>query len=146
MKCENHTGRALASQTFELTLDSFPYDKIEIPMAPVTSLTSIKYKDSDNVETTLASSEYIFYDSEPAVIIPAYGKSFPSYIPYPIGSVKIRYVAGYTTNIPEPIKQAMLLLIGHLFENREAINIGNIVNKLPHGFEALLWDYIVWWL
>jgi len=145
--CENFTGRALASQTFELIMDSFP-SVIELPMPPVTSLIAtdcgIKYKDSDGVETTLASTEYIFYDSEPAVIVNAYGKSWPTFIPYPIGAVKVRYVAGYTTNIPEPIKQAIMLLVGHLYENREAINIGNIINEVPFGVTTLLFPYRIW--
>lgn len=40
--------------------------------------------------------------------------------------------------IPEEFKAAMLLMIGHLYVNREAINIGNIVNELPLGWEDLL--------
>lgn len=147
---ENFTNRALASATFELIMDKFPC-KIELPMAPVESVTSIKYKDSDNVETTWASSEYIFYNSEPAVVIPAYSKSFPSFNPYPIGAVKIRFVAGYKTTgtdpnllIPEAIKQAMLLTIGSLYENREDIIVGTIVAKLPLSAQALLYPYRIW--
>lgn len=43
--------------------------------------------------------------------------------------------------IPDDVKSAILLLMGHLFENREAINVGNIVTKLPLGYEDLLWPY-----
>jgi uncharacterized phiE125 gp8 family phage protein len=145
IKCENLTGRSLAPQTFELILDNFPYEKIEIPMPPVTTLSSIKYKDSDGIETEWTSSEYIFYDSEPAVIVPAYGYSWPSFTPYPMGAVKVRYVAGHTAaNIPVPVKQAILLLIGHLFENREAVISGNELKEIPLGINSLLFDYKIW--
>jgi uncharacterized phage protein (predicted DNA packaging) len=36
-------------------------------------------------------------------------------------------------------KQAMLLLIGHWYEHRESVNIGNITSNIPMGAEMLLW-------
>jgi uncharacterized phage protein (predicted DNA packaging) len=36
-------------------------------------------------------------------------------------------------------KQAMLLLIGHWYEHREDVNIGNITTRIPMSAEALLW-------
>ena len=149
-QAENFTGRSLASATFELVMDSFPY-QIELPMPPVESITSIKYKDSDGIETTWSSSEYIFYNSEPAIITLAYGKSYPTFTPYPIGAIKIRFVAGYRAasedpnlHIPEAIKQALLLIIGTLYENRENIIIGQTIAKIPLSAEALLYPYRVW--
>ena len=149
--CEAITNRALASATFELVIDDFSKDKIVLPMAPVESITSIKYRDCNSIDTTLASTEYIFYNSEPAVIIPDYGISFPSFTPYPTGAIKIRFVAGYKTTgtdasllIPEAIKQAILLLIGHFYENREEYVIGQTISKIPLAAEALLYPYRIW--
>ena len=148
-QAENFTGRSLASATFELVMDSFPY-QIELPMPPVESITSIKYKDSDGIETTWSSSEYIFYNSEPAIITLAYGKSYPTFTPYPIGAVKIRYVAGYETGatdpnflIPEEYKQAMLLLIGHLYEHREEVT-DEVLKNIPDGVQSLLFPSKIW--
>jgi len=46
---EHYTGRALAQQTLEVALDSFPNgDTIDLPRPPVASVTSIKYDDSDH--------------------------------------------------------------------------------------------------
>lgn len=151
---ENYAGRALASQTLELVLDNFPCcyvdnspcGYIELPMPPVTSVTSVKYKNSDGIEATWDTAEYIFYDKEPAIITLAFNKSWPSFTPYPAGAVKVRYVAGYTTNIPEPIRQAMLLLIATLYENREDIIVGQPAVKLPFGVQALLYPYKIFTL
>jgi len=150
---ENFTHRAIASQTLEYIIDDFPEEVITLPMPPVESITSIKYKNSEGVETEWDNTKYIkFLDSEPAKIVPAYGESFPSFIPYPIGAVKIRYVAGYKTGgtdpniiIPEAIKQALLLLIGHYFENREILlERGHIPKTIPFSAEALLYSYKIW--
>lgn len=153
--CENYTQRALASTVFELNIDRFD-DKIVLPMPPVEKIESIKYKNSDGVEAELESSDYIFYNSEPAIIIPAFGKEFPTFEPYPVGAVKIRYTAGYKTSsddknliLPEPIRQAELLLIGHYYENREATTTGTItssINEIPLGIQSLLYPYRIFWL
>ena len=40
--------------------------------------------------------------------------------------------------IDDDITTAMLLLIGHWYENRENELLGTISKTLPHGFEALM--------
>jgi hypothetical protein len=39
--------------------------------------------------------------------------------------------------VPAALRQAILLAVGHLYENREAVNIGNITTLLPLAFDAL---------
>jgi uncharacterized phiE125 gp8 family phage protein len=147
---ENFTGRVLASATFELIMDIFPSDKIKLPMPPVKSVTSIKYTDSDGLEVEWDDENYIFYNSEPAIIVPAYGISWPSFTPFPVGAVKIRYIAGYEASltdasliIPEPIRQAILLLIGHLYEHREEVS-EEVLKNIPMGIQSLLYPYKIW--
>lgn len=41
----------------------------------------------------------------------------------------------------EDVQLAMLLLVGHWFANREAVNVGNITSQLPLGFDALVSPY-----
>lgn len=43
--------------------------------------------------------------------------------------------------IKDDVKLALMLLVGHWYENREPVNIGNIVSTLPFGFESLLEPY-----
>jgi hypothetical protein len=40
--------------------------------------------------------------------------------------------------VPDDIKQAVLLTIGHFFENRETVVVGTVVYQLPWGTEPLL--------
>jgi hypothetical protein len=44
-------------------------------------------------------------------------------------------------NVPVAIQRGMLMLIGHLYENREAINVANIVTEVPMATEYLLMPY-----
>lgn len=38
------------------------------------------------------------------------------------------------TQVPASIRQWMLLAVGTLYANREAVIVGATVNRLPHGF------------
>jgi uncharacterized phiE125 gp8 family phage protein len=138
---EKRTGRALVTQKIELTLDEWPANEIILPMPPVQSIDSIVYKDKNNIEHVLDSSGYFSdLDSEPARIVP--NESWPSVELYPVGAIKVRYTAGYdTASVPTSLKQAMLLLIGTWYENREAVLVGNTANQIPFTVDALIWPY-----
>lgn len=117
--CELYTRKALAPQTIELYFDYFPTD-IYLPLPPVTSVTSIIYTDYLGVATTITATDYIV-DAINNRIVLAYDKTWPTFTPYATNPIKITYVTGYTSaTIPKAIKQAMLLLIGHWYINREA--------------------------
>lgn len=151
--CEEWTARAFVTQTWELVLDEFPDDEIQIPRPPLQSVESIKYDDGDGVEQTLATTEYtVDTTSQPGWVVPV-TTGWPTSTFEGINSVRIRFVAGYlnadspndlTANIPSSIKAAILLQLGRLYENREDVVVGTTVNRLPIGTtEYLLRPYRV---
>lgn len=144
---ENFTGRALINQTWELTMDTFPEDDIELLPAPLSSITSIIYKDQDGVNTTLSSSTAYEADtySIPGKACLKFGQSWPAARDIQ-NSVTVTFVAGYgaaSSAVPGPIKAAILLLIGNLYENRESVEIGQTPIELPHGVQFLLSPYCI---
>jgi uncharacterized phiE125 gp8 family phage protein len=140
--CEAFQGRAYITQSWELVLDSFPAKPyIDLPLPPLQTVDSIKYSDSAGVETTLAITEYVVNpDSYFGKIVPAYGKSWPSFTPYPAGAVRIQFTCGYgdAVDVPQMVKQAMLLVIGHLFEHRED-SAEKAFATIPMSAKTLLW-------
>lgn len=148
--CEGFQNRAYITQTLELTFDAWPSFPLDVPRPPLASVTSIKYFDTANVEATFAATEYfVDTDSEPGRIVLAYGKSLPTTTLRPANAVKIRYVAGHpaggteqtpepAANVPMKVKQAMLLLIGFWYDNREAVVTGSISKELEFSVHALL--------
>lgn len=121
---------------------------IPLPMRPIQSVTWVKYVDDNGVTQTLTaspvSSIYTTHLSGPRPFIAqAYDASWPSVRNVPDG-ITVRFVAGYGSNpgdIPNPLRAAMLLLIGHQYENREQVVIGTISSELPFGIEALISPY-----
>jgi len=143
---ERRTWRALITQTLELILSDWPgADRIELPRAPLQSITSVKYKDKDGNETTWDSANYLAgTDSVPGVLALAWNASWPSVDLYPVEPIRIRFVAGYglAASVPTSLKQAVLLLVAHWYEQREAG--GDTVSEkagIPFGVEALVRSY-----
>lgn len=143
--CEDFQNRQYITATWELWLDSWPNkDYITIPRPPLQSITSIKHYGTDNTEYTLAAADYFVDEkSEPGRVVLAYGKSWPSTTLRPANGICIEFKAGYgddAADVPKVVKQAMLLIIGHLNENREAVLIdGGAARELPMGAQHLLW-------
>jgi uncharacterized phiE125 gp8 family phage protein len=148
---EAYTGRRFVTQTWDYFLDCFPltewytWGAIEIPNAPLQSVTSVKYVDEAGVEQTIGTSDYVVdAKSDPGRIAPAYGKTWP----WPraqLNAVTIRFVCGYglAPAVPYEISAAILLIIGELFKNREETVAGAILQEVPRGVESLLSPYRV---
>ncbi len=151
---ERLTGRRFVDQDLELMLDSFPSRVIELPVAPFVALNYVKYLDVDGVLQTLYSAEgsptigadLVSIDaySEPARISPAYAETWPTIRGGDFNSVLVGFTAGYGTGgspedlsvVPARLKLWMRARIATLFENREAIIVGNIVNEIPRDQSA----------
>lgn len=141
-------GRALRPQTWEYRLCGFPSCPIELPYPPLIAIASVKYDDNSGVEQTLvAGTDYQVVGAggkDAAHLVPAYGKSWPTARSYP-ESVRIRYSCGYPLAdpdpLPAPLVQAILLMTGNWYQNREAVVTGTIVAPLPFGVDALLANY-----
>ena len=141
--CETATRRAFVTQTLRLTRDTFPTWKecyqFRLPQPPLQSVTNIQYIDSDGDTQTVSASDYVVdATSLPGRIGLADGAEWPTDVIEQIGAVKVNYVAGYglAASVPETIKQAMLLLIGHWFVNREAV--GNVGGSVAMAVDSLL--------
>lgn len=148
-RVENATWRALVTQTLELTLDAWPGgNRLELPRPPLVSVTSVTYTNSDGQATVWSSSLYqVITQGTPGRIVPAYGESWPTATLRAANGIAVRYVAGYgaAAAVPALLKAAILLLVGHLYENREAVIVGAglAATPLPLAVESILSDYLV---
>lgn len=142
---EHETKRALATQTWDLYRDWFSC-QMRLPFGNLQSVASIKYFDTEGVEHAVDPSVYhVVTWEDPGRVVQAYGKSWPSATLRTVGGVVIRFTCGYGTPaaIPAALKQSMLLRIGHWYDNREQIVVGQgvVVNEIPNGAKALAWPY-----
>ena len=145
--CEGYQKRSYITQTFEMAMPYFPHE-IEIPKGNLQSIDSITYKNSAGVTTTLSADEYVV--STRGIlgkIVPAYGKAFPSFIPFPLDAIIITFTCGYGTaeDVPETVKQALKLMISHWFTHRIPLDQAmSNTKEVEFTLSALLWmDRIV---
>lgn len=142
--CELAARRAFVTQTLALRLAEWPCgDCIQLPRPPLASVTSITYTDSAGANQTMTSADYLVYaTAEPGLVQLGYGKSWPSATLQLGPSIVITYVAGYgnAAAVPKRYKQAILLMTGHFYENREQVIAvpGISLAEVPLAVQSLL--------
>jgi len=103
----------------------------------------VRYYDTDDTAYFIDAGDYLVdVKSEPGRVCLNYGESWPSTTLRPHNGICVTFVAGYgdaASDVPRNIRQAMLLLIGHLYENREDVITGTIVSQMPLASQHLLW-------
>lgn len=166
-RCEEYTGRALITQTWTLYRDAWPCQDdyrrtpwwdgvrdgsvsellgsrqpLDVPRAPLQSITSIKsFDDADNVTTLASTAYYVDTATEPGRVVLRDSASTPTPTRVANG-LEVIFVAGYgdaATDVPPAIVQGIKMLVAHWFENREQVVIGASVADVPHGVLAT-WD------
>lgn len=139
-------SRALVNQTWQDSFSAFPHGRRPIPLGVETasSITHVKYYAPGEASlTTLAADQYWRVSTTLGVELQlAAEASWPATDERP-DAVQVTYVAGFgatAAEVPANIKHAALLLIAHLYENREATVVGQGVDarELPFGVKALL--------
>jgi uncharacterized phiE125 gp8 family phage protein len=144
IQCENTARRAFVQRACVAQLDCWPGDGvIVLTTPPLISVEGITYTDEDDLETTLDETLYVVdVHSEPGRIVLKRNASWPSAALVEAGAIRIEYTAGYgaAADVPAGYKQAILLYLGHLYENREAVVVGQGISmlNLPLAIDALL--------
>lgn len=138
-RAELYTQRQLLTATWRLTLDDWPREGwIDVPRAPLQSVTSITYVDVAGVTQTLATSVYVV-DAPAGPRAPrgrialAYGQVWPS-LRSQLNAVTVTFVSGYgadKSSVPALLRNAMLRDLASLYEHREDVITGTIAVELP---------------
>lgn len=137
-------GRCLEAQTWRQDLDCFDRE-LRLPLSPVISIVSVKYDDVNGVEQTVDPANYkLLEDGAGPFVRFLRAYTFPQTSLEP-PAVRVAFLAGYAqaaqaSTVPQAIKHAILLTLGHLFENRETVISGRSVAaiELPFAASALL--------
>lgn len=127
-KAEEYTKRAFITQSWELALDSAS-EKVYLPRPPVQTINEVTL-DGEIVST----GNYALIGQD------AFYTKIPLNAVNPDGLV-IRYISGYgnnATDAPQAIRQAILMLVAHLYEHR-----GDDAIEMPPTVKALLRPYRV---
>lgn len=152
-RTERVTKRALITSTWRITLDEFP-EWFNIPKPPLRSVLTVSYLDGEGATVSLYDSAaspqvgiadfVIDTESDPARVLRAYGITWPTPL-VQANAVSLTFEAGYgnhAEDVPEDLRLAMLLMIGHWFEHREAVSEEDY-KDVPQSALWILEDYRV---
>jgi len=131
-------GRAIITQTWRQDFYRFS-PQMRLPLHPVASVSSVTYYDGDNVQQTLSENIYeLLADGAGPYIARKADQTWPG-TKNREAAVAATFIAGEAT-APAAIKTAILLMVAHLYENREAVAEGGF-EALPLAVDALTAPY-----
>lgn len=134
---EQVTGLALIQQGWSLYLDRWPGMQVVLPLSPLIAIADVWVYGEDDVGAAVDAAHW-FADnvSRPPRLVLRSGRAWPR-PGRTANGIEIAFSAGFGASpaqVPQPLRQAMLRLIAHWFDNR-----GDAA--APQSAEALLQPY-----
>ena len=137
---ESVSGRALLRQTWRLVLDRWPAERVvSLPVTPLISIEAVTAFDEQGDDHAVPVGQFL---TEPErLLLPRAVEGMPD-LRERLG-LEIDYVAGFgeAADVPPDLKQALLVLVGHWFENRDAVLVAGAGAVIPFGFDRLVASY-----
>jgi len=135
---EQATRRSFITQTLKLNLAGW-LQTIQLPHPPLQSVSNVAYINSNGETVAVESANYTVVSAcEPGEILPS--QSWPSTSLAPGLPVQIEYIAGYGDTadaVPQLYRQAILLMVAHWYENREATLPMNL-RTVPFAVQSII--------
>jgi uncharacterized phiE125 gp8 family phage protein len=138
---EGVTGKALLAQSWRIVLDDWPEGgAVKLPVSPLIAVTAITAVDDHGGSHDIALAQFL---SEPdRLIVPRVVTGMP--VLQERQGLEIDYVAGFGTepeDVPADLRQALLGLVAHWFEHRDAVIVAGSGVVIPSGFDRAVARY-----
>lgn len=145
---EAYCDRKFMAQNYEMRWDVMPFTDT-LYVLGVGSITGgngtgspvLKYYDMDNSLQTFSDANYTTqFDTIAPRITLKTNSNWPDTYDRP-GAVQLLFAAG-TEPVPEPVKQGVLMIVGHLYENRQDVT-DRIGYEMPKASSYLFDPYVI---
>lgn len=132
---------ALITQSWTLRLDAWPRgDCVEIALSPLQAVGAVRVKDTAGVPVTIPATSYLVdLASRPARLV--WNNAARPLPGVRAGGIEIDFTAGFgdtPPSIPAPLKHAVLLLVAHWYEHRDAVEVGALSARVPDVVSDLI--------
>jgi len=142
---ETTIGKILISEDWSYFIDKWPKSgTLFLPLSPVQSIEEIRVHKIDETYDVLSSSDYAqdLISHQPRL------KRLNLSAPFAEGGglnrIEVRFSAGFgdlESDVPKDLRQALLMLCAHWYEQREPVGLGGSFNEIPTTISALLNNY-----
>ena len=145
------TGRIFCIHNFRAFYRDFPSTirKLKVPNPPFLALSSLKYYNQHEQLVTFDSNQLVIEENGSGCsnIGLKDGTSRPSVSSIRETPVQIEYSCGYGglggLTLPEPLNQAIFLLVAHYYDTREPVSFGANPMVVPKTVDFLIDQYKV---
>ena len=133
-------GQAMITQKWAQWLDSQTTGTVKLILGPFQVLNAVRYYDlSGTLQDDDVNNYEIFGTRTYKTIQPKDGFTWPVTQDRQ-DAIKIEYTIGYgdaVDDVPQTIRHALMLIVGHWYDNREQSGMDELSN-IPFGFESLM--------
>jgi uncharacterized phiE125 gp8 family phage protein len=138
---ETQTGLALVTQSWRMVLDCWPANgRIAVRPAPLQALGAARVFDFDGEVRAVDGQAFVSDLSTSTLSFMPWALPMPTRI---AAGIELDFTAGFgdaASHVPEPLRQALRILVAHWHENR-AIVAGAEVVPVPSNAAALIAPY-----
>lgn len=128
-------GRVLGAESWAWKFRAIT-GQVLLPVVPVRSLTSLTYLDaSEAVQTANLADFVLLNDADRPALRPALGKSWPT-TALRDDAITVTVAAGLLI-VPPGLRVAILMLVAHWYQTREAVTEGAMA-EVPMAVESLI--------
>lgn len=148
--CEQYLDRTLVHTQWVMRFDKFPdsgIEPVELPRPPMVmsgtaTAVTVTFTQEAGPTSTYSTAEYrVDRNATPGAILPIYGSTWTPHR-QDDNAISVTWWGGYGasgTSVPAAIRHAILMLVGHWYESRQAvIATGAVPQEVPYGVQSLL--------
>ena len=136
---------ALITQSWTWTFDAWPTrnSNVTLPLRPVSSISAINVLDGSGTPLPVPATDYVLDGDH----VPPRLSNTKGTWPKPgkaQAGIEISFVAGFgaaASDVPQPVRHALMLLVAHWYEHRDPIEIGSAQTAVPDAVSVLLKPY-----
>ena len=136
---------ALITQTWRHKRDFWPRSTaLNMPTRPIQAVTSVTVFAGDNSGQAIDVDAFVLDGAANPARLVWRGAGAPPIPGRAANGIEIDFVAGFgnaASDVPQTIRQALLLLVAHWYENREPVEIGATATPIPPAVSELLSPY-----
>ena len=148
--CEQYLDRSLVHTQWVMRFDRFPPDgtmDIELPRPPMATTgtataVALTFTFENGTTSTYSTASYrVDRDGVPGTVKTLYGQTWPPHL-QDDNAISVTWWGGYGasgTSVPAAIRHAILMLVAHWYESRQAaLATGAVPQDVPYGVKSLL--------
>jgi uncharacterized phiE125 gp8 family phage protein len=136
---EAQTRRALITQTWRLVRDAWPeVGRLQVLPAPLRSVAAARYYDADGGPHAIDTGVFLVDSASSLLAFPQWSMPAPGRA---AAGIEIDVGVGYgdtSVSVPEPLRQAVRMLVAHWYEHRGLVAAGRNVAFMPAAVAALI--------